>query len=43
MRDAARTLIEQHYSPRPVVDKMMVVYEQLIAAPKAHPRSSFCI
>jgi polysaccharide biosynthesis protein PslH len=43
MRDAARTLIEQHYSPRPVVDKMMVVYDQLIAAPKAHPRSSLCI
>jgi polysaccharide biosynthesis protein PslH len=43
MRDAARTLIEQRYSPRPVVDKMMVVYEQLIAAPKAHPRSSLCI
>jgi glycosyltransferase involved in cell wall biosynthesis len=43
MRYAARTLIEQHYSPRPVVDKMMVVYEQLIAAPKARPRSSLCI
>jgi polysaccharide biosynthesis protein PslH len=43
MRDAARTLIEQCYSPRPVVDKLMVVYEQVIAAPKAHPRSSLCI
>jgi hypothetical protein len=35
MRDAARTLIEQHYSPRPVVDKMVEVYEHVIAAPKA--------
>jgi polysaccharide biosynthesis protein PslH len=33
MRDAARALIEQCYSPRPVVDKMVVVYQQLIAAP----------
>jgi len=32
MRDAARTLIEQRYSPRPVVDKMMSVYQQLVAA-----------
>lgn len=31
MRDAARLLIEQRYSPRPVVDKMVAVYEQLIA------------
>jgi glycosyltransferase involved in cell wall biosynthesis len=31
MRDAARVLIEQRYSPRPVVDKMMNVYRQLIA------------
>jgi glycosyltransferase involved in cell wall biosynthesis len=43
MRDAARTLIEQRYSPRPVIDKMIAVYEQVIAAPKAHPRSSLCI
>jgi polysaccharide biosynthesis protein PslH len=33
MRVAARTLIERLYSPRPVVDKMIAVYEQLIAAP----------
>jgi glycosyltransferase involved in cell wall biosynthesis len=32
MRDAARNLIEQCYSPRPVVDKMMDVYRQLLAA-----------
>jgi glycosyltransferase involved in cell wall biosynthesis len=31
MRDAARLLIEERYSPRPVVDKMMAVYEQVIA------------
>lgn len=31
MRDAARVLIEQRYSPRPVVDKMMNVYRQLMA------------
>jgi polysaccharide biosynthesis protein PslH len=40
MRDAARTLIDQRYSPRPVVDKMIAVYEQVIAAPEVHPRSS---
>jgi glycosyltransferase involved in cell wall biosynthesis len=34
MREAARTLIEQHYSPRPVVDKMISVYQQLIASSK---------
>ena len=32
MREAARSLIEQRYSPRPVVDKMMSVYQQLLAA-----------
>jgi glycosyltransferase involved in cell wall biosynthesis len=32
MRLAARALIEERYSPRPVVDKMMDVYRQLIAA-----------
>jgi polysaccharide biosynthesis protein PslH len=31
MRDAARTLIEHHYSPRPVVDRMLSVYKQIIA------------
>ena len=30
MRDAARTLIEERYSPGPVVDKMMLVYGQMI-------------
>jgi glycosyltransferase involved in cell wall biosynthesis len=34
MRQAARTLIEQQYSPRPVVDKMISVYQQLIASSK---------
>ena len=34
MREAARSLIEQRYSPRPVVDKMMSVYQQLLAAEK---------
>ena len=34
MRDAARSLIEQRYSPRPVVDKMISVYQQLIASSK---------
>ncbi len=33
MRLAARTLMENCYSPGPVVDKMMEVYRQLIAAP----------
>ncbi len=33
MRLAARRLIEEHYSPCPVVDTMMDVYRQLIAAP----------
>ena len=31
MRDAARALIVERYSPRPVVDKMIAVYEQLLA------------
>ena len=42
MRDAARTLIEERYSPRPVVDKMISVYQQLIASSKARPRTCFC-
>jgi glycosyltransferase involved in cell wall biosynthesis len=33
MRDAARSLIEERYSPRPVVDKMVSVYRQLMAVP----------
>lgn len=40
MRDAARNLIERCYSPRPVVDKMMAIYEQLIPVRKAQPSSS---
>jgi polysaccharide biosynthesis protein PslH len=39
MRDAARVLIEQRYSPRPVVDKMIAVFEHVIATPKAQRRS----
>ena len=31
MRDAARSLIDERYSPRPVVDKMISVYQQMIA------------
>jgi glycosyltransferase involved in cell wall biosynthesis len=31
MREAARHLIEECYSPRPVVDKMLSVYQQIIA------------
>jgi glycosyltransferase involved in cell wall biosynthesis len=40
MRDAARRLIEERYSPRPVVDKMISVYQQMIAGPRAHPHAS---
>jgi glycosyltransferase involved in cell wall biosynthesis len=43
IRDAARALIEQCYSPRPVVDKMVAIYEQLIGAQAAHLSSSLCI
>jgi glycosyltransferase involved in cell wall biosynthesis len=32
MRAAARQLIEDHYSPRPVVDRMTEVYEELVSA-----------
>jgi glycosyltransferase involved in cell wall biosynthesis len=41
MRDAARSLIEQRYSPGPVVDKMTSVYQQMIAGPEgSSPRVS---
>ena len=41
MRDAARALIDERYSPRPVVDKMISVYQQMIAAPQgSSPRVS---
>lgn len=39
MRDAARALIDERYSPRPVVDKMISVYQQMIAAPQAQPHA----
>jgi glycosyltransferase involved in cell wall biosynthesis len=32
MRDAARSLIAERYSPGPVVDKMMLVYQQMIGS-----------
>jgi glycosyltransferase involved in cell wall biosynthesis len=32
MRDAARSLIEQRYSPQPVVDRMISVYQQVIGS-----------
>jgi polysaccharide biosynthesis protein PslH len=35
MRDAARALLEERYSPRPVVDKMISVYQQVIGLPSA--------
>jgi len=41
MREAARTLIEERYSPAPVVDKMIWVYQQLIGSFKARPTSRF--
>ena len=43
MRDAARALIEERYSPRPVVDKMISVYQQLIGSSTARPDASLCI
>jgi polysaccharide biosynthesis protein PslH len=41
MRDAARCLIDEHYSPRPVLDKMIAVYEQMIALPNIIPAPLF--
>lgn len=43
MRDAARILIEERYSPRPVVDKMIEVYQQLIGHSRVHSHASLCI
>jgi polysaccharide biosynthesis protein PslH len=40
MRDAARVLIEQRYSPRPVVDKMMNVYRELAGVPRSSSQAS---
>lgn len=42
MRAAARHLIEEHYSPRPVVDKMVSVYQELTESSPADSRSSLC-
>lgn len=42
MRDAARTLIEKRYSPRPVVDKMISVYRQLLATTEKVPAPDLC-
>jgi len=39
MRNAARTLIEKCYSPRPVIDKMVSVYRQLLASTQERPRN----
>jgi glycosyltransferase involved in cell wall biosynthesis len=35
MREAARSLMDERYSPRPVVDKMISVYEELIGSRKS--------
>ena len=43
MRVAARTLIEENYSPRPVVDKMIAVYGQLQGFSSTGFRPSLCI
>ena len=43
MRDAARALIEERYSPRPVVDKMIEVYQQMTGYSRVHPHASLCI
>lgn len=42
MRAAARTLIEERYSPRPVVDTMISVYRQLIGSREAPARVPLC-
>jgi len=42
MRDAARSLMEEHYSPRPVVDQMIAVYQQVIGSYEASARASIC-
>lgn len=40
MRHAARRLIEERYSSRPVVDQMISVYQKMIAAHGSHPQAS---
>ena len=35
IREAARNLMDERYSPRPVVDKMISVYEELIGSRKS--------
>jgi len=42
MREAARHLMEERYSPRPVVDKMICVYQEVIASAKGESPSSLC-
>jgi len=42
MREAARNLMEERYSPRPVVDRMISVYQQLMGSFKAPSRDSLC-
>ena len=42
MREAARTLIEERYSPCPVVDKMYFVYRQIAGSCETTPRVSVC-
>jgi polysaccharide biosynthesis protein PslH len=43
MRLAARTLIEDRYSPRPVVEQMMRVYEGMAQATSPCRNESLCI
>jgi polysaccharide biosynthesis protein PslH len=40
MREVARALIEERYSPRPVIDKMIFVYQQLIGSREASHASA---
>jgi glycosyltransferase involved in cell wall biosynthesis len=40
MRRSARRLIEECYSPRPVLDKMISVYQQMTAVPPGSPPAS---
>ncbi len=42
MRGAARRLMEEHYSPRPVVDKMIRVYQEVMQSAKGDSPSLLC-
>ena len=42
MREAARTLIEERYSPRPVVDSMIAVYRQIAGSRQQAPQVTLC-